>query len=110
MPVPVTGGKVTLSPDNTRILFIGTHAAPKRPDPRTGGFAKFKGEAAVDGKTLKSVSVDIETESLWTEVGGRLTNHLKSADFFEVTEHPTAKFVSTKIARRRTVRRQSLAT
>ncbi|HZN32480.1 MAG TPA: YceI family protein [Pirellulaceae bacterium] len=96
-PVPVAGGKATLSPDNTRINFIGTHAAPKKPDPRTGGFAKFKGQAAVDGKALKSVSVDIETESLWTEVGGRLTNHLKSADFLEVREFPTAKFASTKI-------------
>ncbi len=96
-PVPVAGGKVALTPDNTRIVFIGTHAAPKRPDPRTGGFAKFKGEAAVAGKTLKSVAVDIEADSLWTEVGGRLTNHLKSADFLEVREFPTAKFVSTKI-------------
>jgi polyisoprenoid-binding protein YceI len=96
-PVPVASGKVALSPDNTRIVFIGTHAAPKKPDPRTGGFAKFKGEAAVDGKALKSVTVDIETESLWTEVGGRLTNHLKSADFFEVRQFPTAKFASTKI-------------
>ena len=96
-PVPVAGGKATLSPDNTRIIFIGTHAAPKKPDPRTGGFAKFKGEAAIDGKALKSVSVDIDTTSLWTEIGGRLTAHLKSADFFEVQEHPTAKFVSTKI-------------
>jgi len=96
-PAPIAGGKAALSPDNTKINFVGTHAAPKKPDPRTGGFAKFKGEAVVDGKALKSVSVDIETESLWTEIGGRLTNHLKSADFLEVREHPTAKFVSTKI-------------
>jgi len=96
-PVPVAGGKVALSPNNTKINFVGTHAAPKKPDPRTGGFGKFKGEAVVDGKALKSVSVDIETESLWTEIGGRLTNHLKSADFLEVREHPTAKFVSTRI-------------
>jgi polyisoprenoid-binding protein YceI len=96
-PVPVTGGKVALSPDNTKIVFVGTHAAPKRPDPRTGGFAKFKGEATVDGKSLKAVTVDIETDSLWTEVGGRLTNHLKSADFLEVRQFPSAKFISTKI-------------
>lgn len=96
-PVPVAGGKVALSPDNTRINFVGTHAAPKKPDPRTGGFAKFKGEAAVDGKALQSVSIDIDTTSLWTEIGGRLTDHLKSADFLEVREHPTAKFVSSKI-------------
>lgn len=97
VPVPIAGGKVTLSPDNTKINFVGTHAAPKKPDPRTGGFAKFKGEAVVDGKALKSVSVDIETASLWTEIGDRLTTHLKSADFLEVRAHPAAKFVSTKI-------------
>jgi polyisoprenoid-binding protein YceI len=96
-PVPVAGGKAALSPDNSKIVFVGEHAAPKKPDPRTGGFAKFKGEAAVEGKTLKSVTVDIDTESLWTEIGGRLTNHLKSADFLETRQFPTAKFASTKV-------------
>lgn len=96
-PVPVSGGAATLSPDNTKIQFVGTHSGAK-PDPRTGGFAKFKGKAEIDAatKTLKAVSVEIDTASLFTEIG-KLTDHLKSPDFFEVREYPAAKFESTKI-------------
>ena len=97
-PTPVKGGVVTLSPANTKIVFVGTHAAPKKPDPRTGNFEKFSGKAEVDAekKTLKSVAVEIETASLKTEID-KLTNHLNSPDFFDTREYPKAKFESTKI-------------
>ncbi len=97
-PVPIAGGAATLSPDNTKIQFVGTHSPPKKPDPRTGGFAKFKAKAEVDAatKSLKAVSVEIDTASLFTEID-KLTNHLTSADFFEVREYPKATFESTKI-------------
>lgn len=94
-PVAVADGAATLSPENTKIQFVGLHSGDK-PDPRTGGFAKFSGQAQVDGGKLKSVSVDIDTTSLFTEIQ-KLTDHLKSPDFFEVNEFPTAKFESTKI-------------
>jgi polyisoprenoid-binding protein YceI len=96
-PVPVAAGVAKLSPDNSKIQFVGTHVGAK-PDPRTGGFAKFSGQVQVDSsaKTLKTVSIDIDTSSLWTEIP-MLTTHLKSADFFEVRQHPAAKFTSTKI-------------
>jgi polyisoprenoid-binding protein YceI len=86
-----------LSPANTRIEFVGTHAGEK-PDPRKGGFEKFTGKLEVDlvAKSLKSISLDIDTESLSTEIP-KLTEHLKSPDFFEVREHPKATFESTKI-------------
>jgi polyisoprenoid-binding protein YceI len=96
-PVPLAKGVAALSPDNTKIQFVGTHVGAK-PDPRTGGFAKFSGKAQLDeaGKSLKSVSVNVDTASLFTEIP-KLTDHLKTADFFEVREYPTAKFESTKI-------------
>jgi polyisoprenoid-binding protein YceI len=77
---------------------VGTHAGNK-PDPRTGGFTRFSGQAEVDsdGKTLKSVSVEIETGSLWTQMPP-LTAHLNSPDFFDTREYPAAKFESTQIA------------
>lgn len=84
-----------LTPANTKIQFVGTHSGDK-PDPRTGTFEKFSGEAKVDAGKLSSVSVDIDTTSLKTNID-KLTTHLKSADFFNVNEYPTAKFVSTKI-------------
>jgi len=93
--VPAKGGTAVLAPENTKIQFVCAHVGPK-PDPRKGGFGKFSGKAVVDGKSLKSVSVEIETASLFTEFD-MLTTHLKSPDFFEVRRFPTAKFESTKI-------------
>lgn len=97
-PVPVEDGKVVLSPENTLIQFVGKHAGAE-PNPRVGHFQKFEGELGLDasGKKVKSLSVEIETGSLWTPIPD-LTNHLNSADFFDSREHPTAKFVSSSIA------------
>lgn len=96
-PAPIEGAKATLSPDNTRIDFVCAHVGEK-PDPRKGRFTKFSGTAEVDAaaKKLKSVNVEIDATSLATEFQ-KLTDHLKSADFFEVKEFPTAKFESTAI-------------
>ena len=95
--VPVQAGAAALTPQNTKIQFVCAHVGA-RPDPRKGGFAKFSGKAQLDatGKVLKSMSLDIDTSSLLTEID-MLTNHLKSPDFFEVRKFPTAKFESTKI-------------
>ena len=97
-PVPIADGKATLTPDNTSIGFVGTHVGPA-PNPRTGGFAQFTGTAEVDlaGKTLKSASVEIKTDSLWTQISP-LTNHLKSPDFFDTQKHPTAQFATKGLA------------
>lgn len=96
-PVTVKSGVVTLDPANTKIEFIGTHVGA-RPDPRTGGFEKFTGEIHVDppAGAPKSITVEIETDSLWTQIS-KLTNHLKSVDFLEVREYPTATFQSTNV-------------
>src|SRR5438128_2652981 len=80
------GRVVALSPENTKLEFVCAHAAPKPPDPRKGGFDKFTGKAIIDpeNNTLASLSVKIDTKSIRTEIGGRLTDHLKSPDFFNV--------------------------
>jgi polyisoprenoid-binding protein YceI len=93
--VPAPAGTAMLSPQNTKIEFVCAHVGAK-PDPRKGGFSKFSGKAVVDGQTLKSVTLDIDTTSLFTQFD-KLTNHLKSPDFFEVRRFPTARFESTKI-------------
>jgi polyisoprenoid-binding protein YceI len=84
-----------LSPDNTTIQFVGTHKGDK-PDPRTGKFEDFSGAATVSDGMLTSVSVEIQTGSLSTDIE-KLTTHLKSPDFFDVRQHPQAKFQSTSI-------------
>lgn len=95
--VPLDKGVATISGANSKITFVGTHSGDK-PDPRTGGFAKFAGKVTVDPatKALTGVTADIDTTSLFTAIP-KLTDHLKTADFFEVREYPTAKFQSTKV-------------
>jgi len=97
--VAVEGGEAILSQENSKIEFVGVHLPPKQPDPRTGGFEKLSGKAKVNtaGKALESLNVEIDATSLWTEIGGRLTEHLKSPDFLEVREFPAIRFESTKI-------------
>lgn len=90
-------GTLTLSPENTRIEFIGTHVGEK-PDPRKGNFGKFTGKLQVDptSQVMQSISLEIQTGSLKTEID-QLTDHLKSPDFFDVRNLPQATFQSTKI-------------
>ncbi len=90
---------VALSPKNTQLEFVCIHMPPKAADPRKGGFDNFTGLAEIDPatKALTSLSVDIVTDSIRTEVGAMLTGHLKSPDFFNVAEFPEASFQSTSI-------------
>ena len=98
-PAPSAGGAGTmsLSPDNTKIQFVGSHLR-EPPDPRTGVFTSFTGRAEIDpdAKQLKSVTVEILTDSLVTPLDG-LNTHLKGPDFFDTREYPTAKFESTSV-------------
>src|SRR5688572_10960878 len=68
-PVSVENGKAALTPKNTTIQFVGLHTGDE-PKPRTGYFAKFKGEFAIDQRTKSptAASVDIETKSLITPI------------------------------------------
>jgi polyisoprenoid-binding protein YceI len=65
-----------------------------------GDFAKFNGIVDIDQKdvTKSKVSVTIDTASVNTGVTKR-DDHLKSADFFDVSKYPTMTFVSRKVTR-----------
>jgi polyisoprenoid-binding protein YceI len=92
---PAAGNEVALTPDNTKIQFVGIHVGDK-PDPRTGTFGQFNGTATVGDSGLQSITIEIDTTSISTEMD-KLTNHLKSADFFDVNQFRTATFKSTSI-------------
>jgi polyisoprenoid-binding protein YceI len=86
--------KYPLTGDTSKITFIGTKPKGKH----EGGFKKLNGTATVtDGnlETLK-IEVEIDTDSLYSD-DAKLTTHLKSSDFFDVKEHPKAKFKTTKV-------------
>jgi polyisoprenoid-binding protein YceI len=93
-PLPVDSGVTELTPENTKIQFVGTKPGGKH----EGGFAKFTGRIEMgpdDFKTAR-IFVEIDMSSTWTDET-RLTQHLLNADFFEVRTYPKSQFVSTSI-------------
>jgi polyisoprenoid-binding protein YceI len=91
---PALAAEFALTGGNTKIEFVGSKVNGKH----DGGFKSVKGTAAAaagDPTTLK-LNVEIRTDSLYSD-NPKLTQHLKSPDFFNVKSQPTAKFVSTKV-------------
>jgi polyisoprenoid-binding protein YceI len=86
-----------LTPDNTTVKFVGTKTKPM-PGKHDGGFKGVKGSATYDGKDLTSlaITVDIDMNTIYTDTE-KLTQHLKTPDFFDVKNNPASKFVSSKV-------------
>jgi polyisoprenoid-binding protein YceI len=91
---PSLAGAGALTPDNTTITWVGT----KKQGKHDGGFRTFAGtiKPANGDLTAATIAIDIDTTSLYAD-NPKLTNHLKSPDFFEVKKYPKASFVSTGI-------------
>jgi polyisoprenoid-binding protein YceI len=88
--------KIALSGDNTKVTFVGTKPKGRH----EGGFKTLTGTATVNGTdpaTLK-IAVEFDINSMYTDTA-KLTNHLKSPDFFDVKTYPKAKFESSKVAK-----------
>lgn len=89
------GTKLPLTPENSKIEFTGSKVTGKH----DGGFKQFSGNIdLVNNKPEESkVALEIDLKSVFTDADG-LTDHLKTADFFDVEKYPKATFTSTKIA------------
>jgi len=89
-----TAAEMKVAPTTSKIEFIGTKTGGKH----TGGFKDFTGTVAMPGADLAgaTITIEITTNSIYTDTG-KLTNHLKSGDFFDVNKHPKATFKSTAI-------------
>lgn len=86
--------KFALTGDNTKVTFIGRKPGAKH----DGAFKKLTGTATVNGTDLTTlkIALDIDLNALTTD-NEKVTAHLKTPDFFDVKNNPTAKFASTKI-------------
>jgi polyisoprenoid-binding protein YceI len=92
---PETKGKaLKLDSENSRVNFVGSKVTGKH----EGGFTKLEGFIdLVENKPEKSsVYVEIDTQSIFSD-NNQLTEHLKSADFFDVQKFPKAYFRSKEI-------------
>ncbi|HEU4712382.1 MAG TPA: YceI family protein [Pyrinomonadaceae bacterium] len=94
-PQAAAGGqKYTITPATSKVEFIGSKVTGSH----NGSFEKFNGEIAyVNNDPTKShVHITIDTTSVKTD-DPKLTEHLKTADFFDVAKFPEATFTSTEI-------------
>ena len=90
----VDAAELKLVNDSSKIEFVGS-----KPDGKhKGGFKKFEVAAIADfdSPDRSSLNIQIDTASLWSD-DEKLTNHLKSPDFFDVRKHPSITFESTGI-------------
>ena len=81
------------------LAFTGTRQVP--PASHEGAFRDFDFMLELDPSdpddlTKATITVDINVDSIETDAPGA-TRHLKSEDFFDVANYPTAQFVSTSI-------------
>jgi polyisoprenoid-binding protein YceI len=96
-PKPADGAEagatsLALASEGTTIGFIGA----KVTGDHKGSFSKFSGTATVAGDKVTSLEIVVDVASMTTDAE-QLTEHMLSADFFEVETYPQAKFTSLEI-------------
>jgi len=92
-PAPAQGQKYVITPQNSKIEFVGSKVTGKH----NGSFGDFSGQLDYAGTPENSrVNITIKTDSIATDTPD-LTKHLKTPDFFDVAKFPEASFVSTAI-------------
>jgi len=65
-------------------------------DDHTGGFKTLSGHAVVADGAIKAATVNIDVSSLYSD-HPKLTKHLLSDDFFDVSKFTTATFMITEV-------------
>lgn len=93
-PQAAGGQKYVITPQNSKIEFIGSKVTGSH----NGSFEKFNGEVDYvnNDPTQSRVNITIEASSVKAD-DPKLTEHLKTPDFFDVAKFPQATFVSTAI-------------
>lgn len=88
-------GAYRFDPSHTNIIWSASHFGFSK---SSGQFLDFEGVMVIDNEAPEKseVNITIQTESIFTGLP-KFDQHLKSKDFFDVENHKTASFKSTKI-------------
>lgn len=86
---------LAITPENSKVEFTASKVTASHP----GGFKQFNGTIDLFGDKPEGskVSIDIDLASVFTNED-KLSEHLKTADFFDIAKYPKANFTSTSIA------------
>lgn len=101
-PRAQTDDAVTVAQNSGEALAIDTSRsainwkAAKVTRAHDGGFNTFYGTISVADNQVVGADIMIDTRSIWSDTQ-RLTNHLKSPDFFDVETYSQAQFVANQI-------------
>lgn len=82
-------------PGHTEIRFSWSHFGVSQ---MSGLITSYDGKLTFDAAAPEKSTLELtaKADSLWTHVD-KLTQHLKSADFFDTAKHPEISFKTTKV-------------
>ena len=95
LALPLAAQTLEVVKDKSSIGFIGR----KMVGEHIGNFSGFDGSVTMKDGAPSSVDFTIDLNTVKTD-RERLDGHLKSADFWDVANHPTASFRSTRITKK----------
>ena len=94
--IQVESGTYAMDPGHTNVLATWTHFGFSKP---SAHFGLAEGTLVYDAADVSKSSVNATlTMSGLTSFDQGLDDHLKNADFFDVSKFPTATFISTQVA------------
>ena len=91
--LPLAAQTLDVVKDKSSIGFTGR----KMIGEHVGTFSGFDGSVTLTNGAPSAVNFTIDLNTVKTD-SERLDGHLKTADFWDIANHPTASFRSTKIA------------
>ena len=93
--VPLAGA-YEVDASHSEVAFVARHLVVAK---TRGTFGSFRGSVEIaEDPTQSSLRAEVDLASVDTRDAGR-DEHLRSADFFHVDEHPTMTFVSSAVRR-----------